>query len=81
MKGLVATLFVAGVSLTTLSSAHALTVTAAPLVKAAKQTSSFVEVQANRAGGCERGYMSTPQGCRPVTWNYKKSAKKKKRTK
>jgi hypothetical protein len=31
------------------------------------------------AGGCERGYMMTPQGCRGISWNYKKSAGKKKR--
>jgi hypothetical protein len=37
MKALVATLFAAGVSLTTLSSAQAITVTAAPLAEAAKE--------------------------------------------
>jgi hypothetical protein len=83
MKTLVATILAAGVSLTTLSSAQALTVTAAPLVEAAKETSSVVKVQGNRAGGCERGYMMTPQGCRGISWNYKKSVGKgkKKRTK
>src|SRR6188768_2205666 len=79
MKALVATIFAAGVSLATLSSAQAFTVTAAPLAEAAKQTSSVVEVQGNVAGGCERGYMMTPQGCRGISWNYKKSAGKKKR--
>ena len=79
MKALVATIFAAGASLATLSSAQAFTVTAAPLAEAAKQTSSVVEVQGNVAGGCERGYMMTPQGCRGISWNYKKSAGKKKR--
>jgi len=74
MKALVTTVFAAGVSLATLSSAQA--ITAAPLAGAAKETSSVVEVQANRAGGCERGYMSTPSGCKEVIWNYKKSRKK-----
>jgi hypothetical protein len=81
MKALVATIFAAGVSLTTLSSAQAITVTAAPLAEAAKETSSVVEVQANRAGGCERGYMMGPRGCQEVIWNYRKSSKKKKRRK
>ena len=76
MKTLVATIFAAGVSLTTLSSAQAITVTAAPLAEAAKETSSVVEVQGNRTGGCERGYMMTPQGCRGISWNYKRSGKK-----
>jgi len=79
MNALVATIFAAGASLTTLSSAQAITVTAAPLAEAAKETSSIVEVQGNRAGGCERGYMMTPQGCREVIWNYRKSGKKKRR--
>ena len=77
MKTLVATIFAAGVSLTTLSSAQAITVTAAPLAEAAKETSSVVEVQANRAGGCERGYQMTPRGCREISY-YKKPAGKKK---
>ena len=81
MKALVATIFAAGVSLATLSSAQAFTVTAAPLAEAAKQTSSVVEVQGNVAGGCERGYMMTPQGCQGISWNYRKSAGKKKRAK
>ena len=76
MKALVATIFAAGVSLTTVSSAQAITVTAAPLAEAAKDISSIVEVQGNRAGGCERGYIMGPRGCQEVIWNYKKSSKK-----
>jgi hypothetical protein len=76
MKALVAGVFAAGVSLATLSSAQAITVTAAPLAEAAKETSSVVEVQGNRAGGCERGYMMGPRGCQEVIWNYKRSSKK-----
>ena len=76
MKTLVATIFAAGVSLTTLSSAQAITVTAAPLAEAAKEISSIVEVQTNRAGGCERGYMMTSRGCREIVYNYRKSAGK-----
>ena len=79
MNPLVATIFAASVGLTMLSSAQAITVTAAPLAEAAKETSSIVEVQGNRAGGCERGYMMTAQGCREVIWNYRKSSKKKRR--
>jgi hypothetical protein len=77
MKTLVAIILAAGVSLTTLSSAQAIT-TAAPLADAAKNTSSVVEVQ---AGGCGRGYMMTPQGCQGISWSYRKSAGKKKRAK
>ena len=76
MKALVAASFAAGASLTTLSSAQAITVTAAPLAEAAKETSSVVEVQ---GGGCGRGYMMTPQGCRGISWNYRKSSEKKKK--
>ena len=72
MKALVATIFAAGVSLTTLSSAQAMTVPAAPLAEAAKETSSVVEVQ-----GCGRGYMMGSRGCEPISWNYKRSKKKK----
>jgi len=78
MKTLVATILAAGASLTTLSSAQAITVTAPALAEAAKDTSSIVEVQ---GGGCGRGSMMTPQGCRGISWNYKKSARKKKRKK
>ena len=75
MKALVATIFAAGVGLTTLSSAQAITVTAAPLAQAAKQTSSVVEVQ-----GCPRGTMMGSRGtCDPISWNYKKSKKKRKK--
>ena len=74
MKALVTALFAAGVSLTTLSSAQAITVTAAPLTEAAKETSSVVEVQ-----GCGRGYMMGSRGCEPISWNYKKSKKKRKK--
>jgi len=80
MKALVATILAASVSLTTLSSAQAITVTAAPLAEAAKEISSVVEVQTNRAGGCTRGYQMTPQGCRGISYGYK-SARKKKRPK
>ena len=81
MKAFVATIFAAGVSLTTLSSAQAITITAAPLAEAAKATSSVVEAQGNRAGGCERGYIMGSRGCEAVQWNYKRSGKKKKRKK
>jgi hypothetical protein len=77
MKTLVAIILAAGVSLTTLSSAQAITI-AAPLADAAKNTSSVVEVQ---AGGCGRGYMMTPQGCQGISWSYRRSAGKKKRAK
>jgi hypothetical protein len=79
MKALVATILAAGVSLTTLSSAQAITVTVAPLAEAAKETSSVVEVQGNKAGGCDRGYIMGARGCEPVSWNYKKSKSKKKK--
>ena len=74
MKALVATLFAAGVSLTTLSSAQAITVTAASLAEAAKKTSSVVEVQA-----CGRGMQITPRGCQPISYGYKSKNKKKKK--
>ena len=74
MKTLVATIFAAGMSLTSLSSAQA--ITAAPLAEAAKETSSVVEVQ-----GCGRGYMMGSRGCEAISWNYKRSSKKKKRKK
>ena len=76
MKALVATIFAAGVSLTMVSSAQAITVTAAPLAEAAKDISSVVEVQKNQAGGCERGYFMGSRGCEPISWNYKRSGKK-----
>jgi hypothetical protein len=75
MKALVATIFAAGVSLMTLSSAQAFTITAAPLAEAAKETSSVVQVQ------CGRGYMMGSRGCEAISWNYKKSKKKKKKHK
>jgi len=75
MKALVATIFAAGASLTTLSSAQAITITAAPLAEAAKETSSVVEVQ------CGRGYMMGSRGCEAISWNYKRSTGKKKRKK
>jgi len=76
MKTLIATIFAAGVSLTTLSSAQAIT-TAAPLAEAAKKTSSVLEAQ-----GCGRGSMMGSTGrCEPISWNYKKSKKKKKKSK
>ena len=75
MKTLVAIIFAAGVSLT-LSPAQAITLTAAPLAEAAKQTSSIVEVQ-----GCGRGYQMTPTGCQGISWNYKRSTGKKKKHK
>ena len=75
MKALVAVIFAAGVSLTTWSSAQAITVTAAPLAEAAKQTSSVVEVQ-----GCPRGTMMGSRGtCETISWNYKRSTGKKKK--
>jgi len=75
MKTLVATILAAGVSLTMVSSAQA--ITAAPLAEAVKQTSSVVEVQ-----GCPRGTMMGSKGtCETISWNYKRSAKKKKKKK
>ena len=76
MKALVATIFAAGMSLTPLSSAQAITVTAAPLAEAAQEISSVAEVQGNRAGGCTRGYMMTPTGCRAIQYGYKKKGTK-----
>jgi hypothetical protein len=75
MKTLVAAIFAASMSLTPLSSAHAITVTAAPLAEA-KDISSVVEVQANRAGGCVRGYLMTPNGCRAISYGYRRSVSK-----
>ena len=72
MKALVATIFAAGVSLTTLSSAQAITVNAAPLAVAAKETSSVVDVAA-----CGRGTQLTPRGCQPISYGYKSAHKKK----
>ena len=74
MKALVATIFAAGLSLTTLSSAQAITVTAASLAEAAKEISSVVEVQA-----CGRGLQATPRGCQPISFGYKAKKKKKKK--
>ncbi len=69
MKALITAIFAAGVSLTALSSAQA--ITAAPLTEAAKETSSVVEVQVKgegtQAGGCKRGYRMTRNGCRKVS--------------
>jgi hypothetical protein len=72
MKALVATIFAAGVSLATLSSAQAIAVNAAPLAEAAKETSSVIEVQA-----CGRGLQLTPRGCQPISFGYKATRKKK----
>ena len=80
MKALVAAIFAAGASLTTLSSAQAITLTAAPLAEAARETSSVVEIQTNQAGGCERGYMMGSRGCQEIRY-YRKPAGKKKRRK
>ena len=74
MKALVAAIFAAGVSLTTLSSAQAITVTAAPLGEAATATSSVIDVQA-----CGRGLQATPRGCQPISFGYKAKKKKKKK--
>ena len=74
MKALVAIIFAAGVSLTTLSSAQA--ITAASLAQAAKETSSVVEVAA-----CGRGTQITPRGCQPISYGYKAKGKKKKKKK
>jgi hypothetical protein len=76
MKTLIAALFAAGIGLTPLSSARAITVTAAPLAETAKEISSVVEVQTNRVGGCTRGYMLTPTGCQAIPSRYKRSAGK-----
>ena len=76
MKTLVATIFVAGIGLTPVSSAQAFTVTAAPLAGPAKEISSVVEVQTNHVGGCTRGYMLTPTGCRAIQHGYKRSVGK-----
>ena len=75
MKVLVATLFAAGVSLTTLSSAHA--ITAAPLGEAVKETSSIIEVQQ----ACGRGTQMGPRGCQPISYGYKAKKKKGKKKK
>lgn len=72
MKTLVAGIFAAGLSLTPLSTAQAITVTAAPLAEAGKATSSVVEVQA-----CGRGFQLTPRGCQPILSRYKSKGKKK----
>ena len=70
MKAL-ATIFAAGMTLTMVSSAQAITITAAPLAEAAKETSSVVEVQ------CGRGTMMNSRGtCEAISWNYKRSGKK-----
>ena len=74
MKVLIAAIFAAGVSLTTLSSAQAITVSAAPLAEAAKEISSVVGVQA-----CGRGMQITPRGCQPISYGYKSKSKKKKK--
>jgi hypothetical protein len=74
MKVLIAAIFAAGVSLTTLSSAQAITVTAAPLGEAATATSSVIDVQA-----CGRGLQATPRGCQPISFGYKAKKKKKKK--
>jgi hypothetical protein len=74
MKALVAAVFAAGVSLVALSSAQAITVTAAPLAEAAKATSSVLDVQA-----CGRGTQITPRGCQPISYGYKAKKKKKKK--
>ena len=74
MKALVAAVFAAGVSLAALSSAQAITVTAAPLAEAAKATSSVLDVQA-----CGRGLQATPRGCQPISFGYKAKKKKKKK--
>ena len=78
MKSLVAGIFAAGISLTSLSSAQAITVTAAPLAGAAQDISAVVEVQMNRAGGCTRGYAMTSHGCEAITSYAKKHKGKKK---
>ena len=74
MKALVAAVFAAGVSLAALSSAQAITVTAAPLAEAAQATSSVLAVQA-----CGRGLQATPRGCQPISFGYKAKKKKKKK--
>ena len=74
MKALVAAVFAAGVSLAALSSAQAITVTAAPLAEAAQATSSVPNVQA-----CGRGLQATPRGCQPISYGYKAKKKKKKK--
>jgi len=76
MKTLVVTIFAAGMSLASLSSAHAIIGTAAPLAEATQEISSVVEIQTNRAGGCERGYMMTSRGCREIVYGYRKSGGK-----
>ena len=72
MKTLVAAIFAAGISLMSLSSAQAITVTAAPLAGAAQDMSSVAEV-----AGCGRGTTMTPRGCEPILSRAKKSKKKK----
>ena len=76
MKTLVATIFAAGMSLTPLSSAQAITVTAVPLAEAVQDISSVVEVQ-----GCGRGTTMTPRGCQAILSRAKKSKHTKPHTK
>lgn len=76
MKTLVAAIFAAGMSLTPLSSAQAITVI--PLAEVAQEVSSVVEAQTNRAGGCERGYMMGSRGCQEIRY-YKKPVGKGKK--
>jgi hypothetical protein len=71
MKALIAATLAGGMTLTTLSAAQAIT-TAAPLAEASKEISTVVGIQ-----GCGRGYMMGSRGCEPISWNYKKSSKKK----
>lgn len=84
MKNLFVAILAAGAGLTTLSSAQAITVTPAPLAETARNISPLVEVQMNSVGGCTRGYIMSPTGCREQTFGFKKSAgkgTKKKRAK
>jgi hypothetical protein len=77
MKSLVVAVLAAGASLTSLSSAQAITVTPAPLAETARNISPLLEVQMNSVGGCTRGYVMSPTGCREQTFGFKKSKKKK----
>ena len=52
---------------------QAITLNAAPLAEAAKQTSSVIDVQA-----CGRGTQAGPRGCQPISYGYKAKGKKKK---
>lgn len=60
MKTLIATIFVAGLSLAAQAPAQAMS--AAPLAQVVTDSSDIVRV----AKACKRGYQLTPNGCRKI---------------